>query len=75
MADNLRETDLYKQMTPYAACELAEGFGAGEDADDDDRLVAWQYISDTGLWRQLQGFYGRAVYDLISSGEILAPNA
>ena len=70
---NYRETDLYKKMTPYLACAYAEGFCEGEDADENDMLTAWQWISDKGLWKSLQGFYGRAVHQLLSQGLIEAP--
>lgn len=65
-----RNTDLYKDMTPYVACALAEGFGEGEDASIEDQLIAWQWIYDTGLWRHLQGWYGRTVYDLVDNNVI-----
>lgn len=60
-----RETELYKNMTSYQACSLAEGFCEGENATEEERLTAWQWISDTGLWRNLQGFYGRSVNYLL----------
>ena len=63
----MRNTDLYKSMTPYMACGLAEGF---EEGTYEDQLIAWQYIRDTNLWKSLQGFYGRTVHFLLSEGEI-----
>lgn len=67
---SIRETEEYKNMTPYFACACAEDFCDGEDATIEEQRAAWQYIADTGLWRQLQGFYGRTVFSLIESGEI-----
>jgi hypothetical protein len=65
---NLRKTKYYKTMTPYLACGLAEGF---EEADNETEVgAAWQYIWDTGLWKSLQGWYGRTVHDLVENGLI-----
>ena len=66
----IRESEYYKNMTPYHACECAEGFCAGEDATEDEQLAAWQYIRDLELWRNLQGFYGRNVHALLDAGVI-----
>ena len=68
---NYRNTKLYKNMTSYLACAYAEGFCEGEGATQKEQLIAWQYISDKGLWRGLQGFYGRNVEALVRIGEIL----
>ena len=62
---NLRKTKEYKTMTPYLASAYAEGFCEGEGASKTLELIAWQYIWDTELWKQLQGFYGRTVHELI----------
>lgn len=67
---DIRETEAYQTMTSYHACELAEGFGAGEDAGIAEQLAGWQFICDTGMWRHLQGFYGRGVNDLLERGLI-----
>ena len=63
----MRNTDLYKKMTPYQACSYAEGWN---EATEGEQLTAWQYIKDTGLWKYLQGFYGRTVRDLTDAGVI-----
>lgn len=66
----IRATKLYKTMTLYHACEIIEGFGSDQNPTEEEQLTAWQYISDTGAYRQLQGFYGRTVYALRESGII-----
>jgi hypothetical protein len=63
----MRDTDLYKKMTPYMACGLAEGF---EEGTYEDQLIAFQWIRDTKLWQHLQGFYGRTVHQLLEEGVI-----
>jgi hypothetical protein len=72
-AKTMRESEFYKKMTDYLACAYAEGFCEGEHATQEDRLIAWQWISDTGLWKHLQGFYGRGVASLIQQGLIEKP--
>ena len=57
-----------EKMSPYLACAIVEGFD-GEHTED-EIITAWQFISDTGLWKVLQGFYGRGVANLIEEGII-----
>lgn len=57
-------------MTPYLATAIAEGFCEGEDATYDQRVQAWQYLHDTRLAYQLQGWFGREVQRLIEAGII-----
>ena len=59
------------KMTPYIACSIAEGFCEGEDSTDDEKHDAWQYIEDSGLTSQLQGWYGRVLRDLKEQGLVL----
>lgn len=54
--------------TPYLATAYAEGFCEGENASEEEQLEAWQYLIDTGLAWQLQGFFGRTAAALIESG-------
>ena len=68
-----RNTKLYKELNPYIACSIAEGFCEGEGSSEKEQLIAWQWISDRGLWKQLQGFYGRSVHSLIEQGAIETP--
>ena len=55
-------------MTNYEAVEIAEGFGAGEDASYAERVEAWQLLIDTGMAWQLQGWFGRQANNLIEKG-------
>ena len=64
---NLRETDYYKNLTSYNACETVEW---SEDATEEQQLIAWQWIADKKIWTGLQGWYGRMVNHLQSIGVI-----
>ena len=55
----------------YTAVGLAEGFIEGTE---EEVLEAWQYLVDTGLVWQLQGFFGRTAASLIEAGVILPAN-
>lgn len=57
-------------MTDYLAVALAEGFCEGEEATDEQRIEAWQYLHDTGLAYRLQGWFGRTAQALVSQGVI-----
>lgn len=67
---NLRATKTYKNLNSYRAIEIVEGFGDGANATPAEELAAWQYISDKGIWKNLQGWYGRTVNNLIENGDI-----
>lgn len=52
----------------YTAVGLAEGF---IEAESEEQIIeAWQYLHDTGLAYQLQGWFGRTARDLIEDGVI-----
>lgn len=68
--NDIRNTQEYKDMTPYLATGIAEGFELVES--EEQGLAAWQYLHDTGLAYQLQGFFGRTTTALIEQGVIEA---
>ncbi len=56
-------------MDNYTAVGLAEGF---IEADSEEQIIeAWQYLHDTGLAYQLQGWFGRTATSLIEQGIII----
>jgi hypothetical protein len=55
-------------MDQYTAVGLAEGF---IEAESEEQIIeAWQYLHDTGIGYQLQGFFGRTLVQLIDEGII-----
>jgi len=68
---NIRNTKLYKTMTSYIACSIAEGFCEGENASEKEQKTAWQWLLDTGLCWKLQGFYGRTASAMLDDGYLL----
>lgn len=55
-------------MDSFTAVGIAEGF---IDADSQEQQVeAWQFLVDTGLVWQLQGWFGRTATALIEQGVI-----
>jgi hypothetical protein len=44
--------------------------GVDEAESEDHVLAAWQYLVDTGVVWQLQGFFGHTAAELISQGLI-----
>jgi hypothetical protein len=57
-------------MTAYDAVMIAEGV---HPASEQEQIRAWQYIVDTGLYKSLQGWFGRTAEVLIRKGVILPP--
>lgn len=59
-------------MDMSLAVDIAEG---QVQADSEEQfLEAWQFLVDTGLVWQLQGWFGRTAVALIENGYINAPN-
>jgi hypothetical protein len=56
-------------LTVFDCCNRIENF-FGEEFTEDEILEAWQFLVDTGLAWQLQGFYGRQAAQLIHAGLI-----
>ena len=55
-------------MDNYTATGLAEGF---IEAESEEQIIeAWQYLHDTGLAYELQGWFGRTAQHLIEQGII-----
>jgi len=55
-------------MNNYTATGLAEGF---IEANNEEQIIeAWQYLHNTGLAYQLQGWFGRTANELIEQGII-----
>lgn len=59
-------------MNTFDAIEIIEGL---TDADETEILAAWQYLIDTGVVWQLQGFYGRTAHRLIDEGLCALPGS
>jgi len=56
-------------MTVHDAVGLAEGF---VEAESEEQVVeAWQFLLDTGLVWQLQGFFGRTAVSMIKEGVLI----
>ena len=57
-------------MDNYMAVGIAEGF---IEAESEEQVIeAWQYLHDTKLGYQLQGFFGRTLNQLLNEGVINA---
>jgi hypothetical protein len=55
-------------MDNFTAVGIAEGF---IPADNEQQIIdAWQYLHDTKIGYQLQGFFGRQLHHLIQEGII-----
>jgi hypothetical protein len=56
------------KLTNYLATMKVEGLVPVES--EEEILEAWQYLHDTGLAYQLQGWYGRTAQSLVEQGLI-----
>lgn len=56
-------------MDNFTAVGIAEGFI--EPESEEQFLQAWQWLVDTGLAWQLQGWFGRTAQAMIDNGYIL----
>lgn len=56
------------KLDTYTAVGLAEGFIEAES--EDQIIAAWQYLHDTRVAYQLQGWFGRTARHLIDNGII-----
>jgi len=56
-------------MSAFDAVMIAEG---EMEADEEKKLEAWQFLQDSGLAYQLQGWFGRNAQRLIDEGYIRA---
>ena len=53
-------------MDPYTAVGIAEGF---IEAESEEQVIeAWQYLIDTEMAWQLQGWFGRTATAYIQAG-------
>ena len=59
-------------MDSYRATGLAEGWIPSDN--EDEIIEAWQYLHETGLAYQLQGWFGRTAQDLLNNGIITNNN-
>ena len=60
--------DEKKELDAFTAISIAEGFCGGEDATEEEKIEAWQYLIDKGLCWSLQGWFGRTAQSLIEQG-------
>jgi len=61
-------------MTPFEAIDIIENPTVTDATEDycmpDEYWEAWQYLHDTRIAYQLQGWYGRTAQDYIAEGII-----
>lgn len=66
---NLVERCNGHRFSDFKAISVAEGME--EPESQEHYIAAWQYLHDTRLAYKLQGWYGRAVTQLIDEGEVM----
>ena len=58
-------------LSPFNACWIVEGYiDRGDSYGEEEILEAWQYLVDTDIAWELQGWYGRTATALIEAGLI-----
>jgi hypothetical protein len=60
-------------MDTVTAVFIAEG--VQEAKSEQEMIEAWQYLIDTGIAWQLQGWFGRTAQHLIDEGICLPPDS
>ena len=55
-------------MNPMEAIAVAEGC---VEVEEEEYVEAWQFLLDTGLVWQLQGWFGRTAVPMIEAGQII----
>ena len=55
-------------LTPFQAINLVEGID--QEEYDGQVIEAWQYLHDSRIAYELQGFFGRTCYELLQAGVI-----
>ena len=65
--ESIRESRSYRELSAYDAVGMAEGF---VEANEEQRLAAWQWLHDSGMAYTLQGAFGRMCQALIQHGDI-----
>ena len=62
-------TDTLERINAIDAIMIAEGV---YDATEEEQVQAWQYLHDSGLAYQMQGWFGRTAQQLIEADVITA---
>jgi hypothetical protein len=57
-----------KTWNSYLATAYAEGFCEGENATEEERIEAFQWLIDNKMAWNLQGWFGRTATKLIEAG-------
>lgn len=67
---SIRNTDIYKQLTPFKAMVLAHKSLDKQHITDKQLVASWQYIYDVGLSDKLPHVYRDKAYTLLKAGVI-----
>ena len=64
-----KKLNFFKIQSPVQAINIIEDDDVPVGVDEyDANVLAWQYLIDTGIVWQLQGWYGRCAKGLIQEG-------